>query len=249
MRQFKHYIMTRFNVGLYRSGAGVHISADEWMRHRIKLFTAFTLPSMKAQSCQDFTWLVFMDRRTPMIYREMLESVRYANMRLIYIDRWAPVKEQTVSQNVEPGDYTLITTRIDNDDAFHRDVVRVIQDEWYAQNAARSQPWVMLFPYGFILDLARKQMLVLEYWFNNCPTLVENSQNPQTVWCWQHDNIPVEIHKQYVTDKPYWLQVVHSQNVTNRMTNTAHKIIHKDIPTHLGLLACFGIDANSLPNP
>ena len=245
MRQFKHYIMTRFNAGLYRSEARIRISADEWMQHRIKLFTAFTLPSIMSQSCQNFTWLVLLDKQTPMAYKEILESIRYPNMKLIHQN---PPHSPWL-QDIEPGEYDLITTRIDNDDAFHRDVVKVIQDNWHAQRLKSPKPWVMVFPYGFILDLASKQMLVLEYWINNCPTLVENSQNPRTIWHWQHDTIPVEIHKQYVTDKPYWLQVVHSQNVTNRMTNTAHKIIHKDIPTHLGLLAYFGIDANSLPNP
>ena len=166
MRQFKHYIMTRFNTGLYDPGARIRVSADQWMQHRIKLFTAFTLPSIMGQSCQNFTWLVLMDEQTPVVYREMLESIRYPNMKLVYQNSPSPWP-----QNVEPGDYDLITTRIDNDDAFHGDVVRVIRDNWYAQSLQKPGPWVMVFPYGFILDLATKQMLVMEYWLNNCPTL------------------------------------------------------------------------------
>ena len=245
MRQFKHYVTTRFNAGLYRPEARIHISADEWMRHRIKLFTTFTLPFIMGQSCQNFTWLVLIDQRTPVVYKGILEGIRYPNMKLIYQNSSNPWL-----QNIEPGDYDLITTRIDNDDAFHRDAVKVIQDNWCAQSTERPEPRVMVFPFGLILDLTTKQMLVMEYWFNNCPTLIENSQTSQTIWQWDHSNIPTEIHKEHITDKPYWLQVIHSQNLKNAIPVGSHtKIIRRDIPAPLELLAYFGIDASNLPNP
>lgn len=237
MRRFKHYIITRFNAGLYSPKARIHVPSDEWMRHRIKLFMTFTLPSIMGQSCQNFTWLVLMDKRTPKAYIEMLECIQYPNMQLIYT---------TWLRNIEPGDYDLITTRIDNDDAFHPEVIKVIQDSWYEQ---RPEPWVLVFPFGFILDLATKQVLFMEYRVNNCPTLIENALEARTIWHWEHTTIPAELKKRYISDQPYWLQVVHSQNLKNRFPGGSRaKIIHRDLPVRLDYLNYFGIDTNNLPN-
>ena len=244
MRKFKHYITTRFNPGLYGPEANIRVSADEWMRHRIKLFTAFTLPSIMGQSCRNFTWLLLIDRQTPAAYRQLLSNIPYANMRLIYAD-----SKNSWLDAIEPGDYDLITTRIDNDDAFHEDVVQTIQQSWAKQDPKRPRPWVIVLPFGFILDLAAKEIFVMEYWFNNCPTLVERAENPRTIWQWDHSNIPSEVPKDYVTDKPYWLQVIHSENLKNRMpVDDSVKIIHKELNARLEFLVYFGIDIKQLPN-
>lgn len=58
---------------------------------------------------------------------------------------------------IEPGDYDLITARIDNDDAFHKDVVKTIQQSWAKRDQKRAGPWAIVFPFGFILDLATKK--------------------------------------------------------------------------------------------
>jgi len=244
MRRFKHYITTRFNAGLYNPDARIHICSDEWMRHRIKLFTALTLPSIMKQSCQNFTWLVLIDKQTPAAHRQMLSNIRYPNMQLIDAGSANPWLEA-----LEPGDYDLITTRIDNDDAFHEDVVKTIQQSWAEQNSERSKPWTIVFPFGFILDLATKEIFVMEYWFNNCPTLVENSHSGRTIWQWDHSNIPAEVDKHYITDKPYWLQVVHSQNLKNRIpVDNPIKIIHRQLNARLEFLTYFGIDTKDLSN-
>jgi hypothetical protein len=244
MRKFRHYITTRFNAGLYNPDADIRISADEWMRHRIELFTTFTLPSIMGQSCQNFTWLVLIDKQTPAAYRQALSNIRYRNMRLIYAG-----SKNSWLDAIEPGDYDLITTRIDNDDAFHKEVVETIQQNWAKQNAKRLGCWVIVFPFGFVLDLAVKEMFVMEYWFNNCPTLIERAENRQTIWRWDHSNIPAEVPKDHITDKPYWLQVIHSQNLRNRMPiGDSTKIIHEELNARLEFLAYFGIDTEHLPD-
>jgi hypothetical protein len=210
----------------------------------MQLFTRITLPSIMNQSCQDFTWLVLIDKQTPPDDRRMLADIGYCNMQLIF-----PTSPNPWLAVIEPSDYDLITTRIDNDDAFHRDVVGTIQQSWSAQNAKLHRPWVIVFPFGFILDLATKEMSVMEYRFNNCPTLLESAQNAQTIWQWDHSNIPPEIDKHFITDKPYWLQVIHSQNLLNRIpVADPRKIIHRQLKPKLEFLRYFGIDANCLPD-
>ncbi|MBN1513048.1 MAG: hypothetical protein JXB13_13620 [Phycisphaerae bacterium] len=244
MAEFRHYILTRFNTGLYGPNARARIDPREWIEHRIRLFTGITLPSIAGQTCQDFTWLVLMDRQTPDPYCRTLEASACRNMKLIFLDpeqpRWL--------RDFAPGRYDLITTRLDNDDAFHRDTIRNIQDTWRAEAPHRAKPWLIICPFGLILDLADRQMWVMEYWFNNCPTLVEDSEGARTVHRWQHSEIPMDVPRQYIQDKPCWLQVVHSQNLLNAIdSNNPQRIVHKELPGKLEFLRHFGIDPGHLP--
>ena len=91
-------------------------------------------------------------------------------------------------------------------------------------------------------------MWILEYWFNNCPTLVEPSEQPKTAWHWDHSNIPADIGRSFVKDKPYWLQVVHSQNVLNEIpVSHRTKILHKKMRVTPASLRPFGISLENLP--
>lgn len=244
MPTFRHYLTTRFNAGIYGPRSSLRIAPQQWMEHRWKLFATITLPSVMEQTCQDFTWLILFDKKTPDSYIHEMESFRYPNLKLIYPTSTKPVWQQAFA----PGEYDLITSRIDNDDAFHRQTIETIQQTYLAEHASRVLPWVIVFPYGLILDLARRDIWVMEYWYNNCPTLVESSQKPYTVWHWDHSNIPAQIQRSFVKDKSYWLQVVHSQNVLNEIPSDHRaKILHKELPASLENLAQFGIRAENLP--
>ena len=242
---FKHYVLTRFNDGLYSANSRVQAPPDEWMDHRLTLFTAFTVPSMMEQTCQNFTWLVLMDPRTPRRYIEEIESFRYPNLQLIYPTetgvRWA--------QAFAPGDYDLITTRLDNDDAFSLDTMAALQRTYLAERDRQPKPWVMVFPLGLIMDLASRKIWPLEYWLNNSPTRVGRADDGQTVYQWQHDSIPPEVAKRYITDKPYWLQLVHAHNLLNAIPAPGHptKILHRDVPAPLEWLEQFGVTPDRLP--
>ncbi len=136
MAEFRHDLLTRFNAGLYRGGTQLKVSPREWMEHRLRLFATITLPSIAGQSCRDFTWLVLMDRQTPAHDIRRLEAMGCPNMRLIY-----PVPGQNPwLPGFAPGRYDLITTRIDNDDALHRDTIGTIQNAWRAEHSRRTNP-------------------------------------------------------------------------------------------------------------
>jgi len=244
MDSFKHYILTRFNAGLYDPKTALRVPPDLWMEHRLRLFATITLPSIAGQTCQNFTWLVLMDRRTPERYIRTLESSGYANMKLIYpTDGRIPWL-----QSFAPGRYDLITTRIDNDDAFHRDTVKTLQATWTAQHAEREKPWVIVFPFGLIMDLTDRRAWFMEYWLNNCPTLVESSEDPRSICQWGHCRIPREVKKHYIKDKPYWVQVIHAQNLKNVVdSDNPFRMVRKDVPARPEHLWHFGIDPDALP--
>jgi len=244
MTEFRHYVLTRFNVGLYNGAAKLRVSPPEWMEHRLRLFAGITVPSLMGQSCRDFTWLVLMDRQTPEHYLRKLEGLGCPGLRLIY-----PVPGQDPwLQGFTPGRYDLITTRIDNDDAFHRDTIGTIQETWRAEHSRHAKPWVIAFPFGLIMDLASRQAWVMEYRRNNCPTLVEDAQNARTIWQWDHSQIPPEVDRCCITDKPYWLQVVHAQNVRNALrSDNPGRIVHEELPARPEHLRHFNIAPANLP--
>ena len=246
MADFRHYILTRFNAGLYNRAAELGIVPDQWMEHRLALFTRITLPSIAGQSCRNFTWLVLLDKETPQRYLRLFEAMDCPNLRLVYTGKGPG----TWFQGIEPGQYDLITTRIDNDDAFHADTVRAIQDAWRAEGARRTKPWAIVLPFGLIYDLVGRQGWLMEYWFNNCPTLVEDAEGASTIWQWQHDSIPAHVSKCHLTDKPYWFQTVHGQNLCNIVDSTnPFRIVHKELPVRPEHLRHFSIDPDALPAP
>lgn len=241
--QFRHYLITAFNVGIYDPASKLYHCADKWTEHRIKLFATFTLPSVMGQSCQNFTWLVFADKRTPQDYKNMLENIDCDNMRISYLNAPAPhndIISNAVLDNIQPGDYDLITTELDSDDALHIDTIKQIQ-YWYAH---RPEPWMIVFPQGLILDLPSQQLFILEYQYH-VPTLIERSTNANTVSRWDNSEIPVKV-KEYIFGTPYWLQIIHSRNAGNDMVSTPSRFIHNDKPIPLDQLTHFTVNAHAI---
>ncbi len=107
---------------------------------------------------------------------------------------------------------------------------------------------MIAFPFGLIMDLARRQAWVMEYRLNNCPALVEDAQNAGTIWQWDHSQIPQEVDRCGINDKPYWLQVVHGQNLRNVLHSAnPGRIVYEQLPARPEHLRHFSIDAAHLP--
>ncbi|HEG42781.1 MAG TPA: hypothetical protein ENH94_01915 [Phycisphaerales bacterium] len=249
MREFRHYILTPFNLHLYGERreaqlANARLTPDEWMDHRLELFGTYTLPSIAGQSCKDFTWLVMLDENTSPRHRKILDAMQFPNLRLCY--RNTETGNTSVISEFEKGDYDLITTRIDNDDAFQRGFVQSVQ-ECYRRKAERDKPWAIILPYGYILDANSGQMFFMEHPANNCPTMVEDSQTPKTIWSIKHIQIPQTLPTEYTCEKPSWVMIVHGQNISNQMIYGGTIKVHYDKPLPLSLLADFNIHLQSVP--
>ena len=243
---FRHLIVTRFNTGLYSPVSRARLRPDEWMAHRLRLFETITLPSLAEQDCQSFTWCIGIDPATPDADRQRLERLcaPQSNIRIV-----VPQLEQDAwLSDIEPGPYDLLTTRIDNDDALHHDAVATLHETYRTHAEQMSRPWVMVFPFGAILDVPSRRAWIMEYWFNNTPTAVENRDEAETIWRWQHDRIPAEVPRCYIKDKPYWLQVVHDQNIINAVDSpNPNRKVHKHIAVRPEHLTLFGVDPGRLP--
>jgi hypothetical protein len=209
--RMQHLVLTRFNLKIpsLKGGTG----ADrEWMDHRLGLFERYCLPSMKNQTCKDFRWIALFDKDTGKDYRKRIEAhaSAFPNLEpyfLPYEERDAPVRA-AIAQDTD----LLVSTRLDNDDAFRFDAVEVIQKHARGMECAFLN---LLDGYALGKDgrvYAKRQPS------NPFISLVEKrSSTPfRTVWCGvQHTAMETIAPIRNIEGEPRWLQVIHGRNWAN----------------------------------
>lgn len=226
--EISHYITTRYNLSLYSDRTerpGKIPDPDEWMEHRYKLFANFTYPSLQGQTCNNFTWYLFVDNQTPGRYKEQLEDLASSNMRIVYLKCR---QVDFLKNEIKEAKDIVITSRIDNDDAWHKDYVKTIQTKY-------SRPTKLVeYAENYWLDVATKKVYRQDWrWYyrlnlciGNNPTMVEWRDRAKTILVDKHTKLKkyfryYQIKK--ITKKPYGLVVCHGRNVVNQTDNVASK--------------------------
>ena len=213
-RLIDHYIITRFN--LRPSTANAAALEPAWLQARAALFETFCLPTVRAQTSTDFTWLLLFDQATPAQFRERIQEwARWPLIRPLFLEAGSEdVGRLAVKTAMQRVPDLLLTTRLDNDDGLACDYVETIR-----RLDSVNSPTVFEFPYGYVWQSGRAYRDRQDN--NPFVTLAEPlARNPlahfSTVYCGDH-------HESYklgrmirVSDKPGWLQVVHGGNLANR---------------------------------
>jgi hypothetical protein len=199
----KHYILTRFNVGLYSSNDYGIQKPNDWMNSRLGLFHA-TANSIKAQTCQNFEWLIEVDPNTPKIYLDMIAKDSGATILFEKSPEW--IRKQPISAD------WLITSRIDNDDIYQPDFVKEIQNAFKAVSE-------VIDVRGVKLDLSTNK--VHQYpnrAFPNSPfiSLVEpfNKDLQTVLYRGGHAKLYRQYNHRFI-EKELFKQVIHSNNLIN----------------------------------
>lgn len=215
---FDHYLMTRFNLRnpdwefTKRNEA---LLTDEWMEDRMWFFENFCFPSVAGQSNKDFTWLIFFDITTPEKYRKQAAQLAagHPNIELHYIDgmpAFYPSIKEIVTERSASKPY-LITSRIDNDDAIHKDFIAEVQKKFNKQDY-RAIDIVT----GYSLQIKPSVMLgKKEHIFNPFISLIEKNDDPKTVWANDHHLWKKETRVTQVFHKRLWIAVIHEKNKVN----------------------------------
>ena len=235
-KNISHYITTRYNLSLYsqkKRPEKIKCSPDEWMAHRFRLFTSFTLPSLRGQSCDNFTWYLFMDPETPQFFKEQIEDAALSNMKIVYMRQ---SQLSFLKNEIGSGSDIVITSRIDNDDAWHRDYVKVIQTEY-------NQPTKLLeFAESYWLDIATGKIYHHDWrWYyrlkpsiGNNPTMVEWRDSAKTVLVAPHTQLVKNVRWyqfKKIPNKPYRLIVCHEHNQVNAAgdSNSKYKQVGSEV--------------------
>ena len=130
--KFRHAIITRFNVRYretaHKEAKGVNAA---WLAERFDLFESYCLPTVLAQTCQEFVWFIYFDSATPPEFVERAQRARSGrdNIRLIFCDIYDQgLLERDLRGELVPEPEWLLTTRLDNDDGLRRDFVKRLHE-------------------------------------------------------------------------------------------------------------------------
>lgn len=210
-----HVILTRFNLATPGRESALRNQPD-WLARRFTLFEEICLPSMAAQSSKNFHWIIYFDEHTPDSFRERIDTLRQTVpftpyfTDLFQADGWVRSLEEVIPARSA----RLLSTRLDNDDALARDYVERVQSE--AERHAGSLPVSLNFQNGFIRT-------------DDSLYAIQHSRNaffsrlcrwePGMVVANGIQHMDLERHGPVVQiDGPgAWLQVVHGQNVSNKV--------------------------------
>ena len=249
-KEFIHGVATRLGIGVYDEG---------WFQHRLSLFEAITVPSLMAQTCQDFTWLLIIDEKMPPMARQRLDEIihKVPNAKIIAIEfksklrqaiaTWA--KEEAARRGV---DYVM-TSRLDDDDAMvvgayerlHREAEEFFQ-------TSKADKAVFSFNIGSMWDPQSRRGYTRYHDSHSLSlSLLEPAQTCRSVHFTQHKDIKFKTAPSgtYIRgidgDELWWLYAAHA--LADSETGDATRL--ERIRTHRygyevddQMLARFGLD-------
>lgn len=230
-----HVFLTRFN--LPSRGAESYIRAREgWLRERVRLFERFTVPSVRSQTAGNVNWVVYLDPESPGWLKDRMAELADEELLL-------PVYREEVSRDELLHDISaavgkrsswLLTTNLDNDDGLAADFSERVQAA--AIGASRR---VIYLDRGLILAGDRLYLRTDRH--NAFCSVSDTWEDPLTCWSAWHTELDRHMPAAHLDGLPAWLQVIHGNNVSNR--------VHGRLSSPAAFAAAFGptLDQVSVP--
>lgn len=117
--------------------------------------------------------------------------------------------------SLSKGSEYIITTRIDNDDSFHKDLVATVQD----RVKAKPERIVLDYPYTYKFILNDKIAYRYTLKNNHFLSLVERSTDTlQSAIYWNHLFIDHFVKIEHIYTEPMQIELIHGNNVVNDFT-------------------------------
>ncbi|MEX1079874.1 MAG: glycosyltransferase [Homoserinimonas sp.] len=210
-RPIDHVLLTRFNL----PSAGVEHSIRDhegWLANRIELFERYCVPSVRSQGNRNFSWIIYFDPHSPdWLNRRVRDYAASGLFTPVY--RAAVSREELLSDIravVAPGGRRLVTTNLDNDDAVATDFVDRVQGlcDQEQRTAVFLVTGLIKSGTGVYLRIDRD---------NAFCTVAESWDAPATCWADWHVLLRRSMPVVEQRGQPAWLQVVHGENVSNRV--------------------------------
>jgi hypothetical protein len=215
-KSYHHAIVTRFNCARPPSANSEREKAlrsrPGWIEERFDRYERYCLPSLIAQTDQDFEWLIYFDRHTA---PEHLERARRGiairpNFRVMLCDYYS--SETLIAEfNRQLPEYDgwLLTSRVDNDDSLHREFVARLHQE--VRPGTRE---VINFPSGVVFGGGKTYYSRQES--NAFISLFEPFKDCRTVYSGAHPQMSrVAPVRDVETDYPAWIQGVYEGAISN----------------------------------
>lgn len=221
--RFEHYIFTRINCEypddphyppkLYARIAERRFDPD-WMNERCEMIAKYAVPSIKAQTNQNFKWIILAHVDTPKEYKAKFEAAHEGLAVVKYTDLSprAFLPEFLSYRATAPW---VISTTLDSDDGISIDFVEHLQASF------REKKEYYNFERGFMYSPEKDRFYGRRSERNPFISLVESTENIRGVFCRVHGAAHLEAPIRQIGERQgYWAQVVHGDNILNK---TAHK--------------------------
>ena len=214
---FTHFLITRYNVpleGWDKDKAGQPTRDETWHAHRKKLFEQFCVPSIRAQSNKEFTWLIYCDKNTPAeLLREInhsLKDVRQAVIRFAedYHDCMRDIDHQMANVSTQ----YVITSRLDNDDGLGIDYMETIQKHFVPEPNTIIN---LLHGHGYN-EKAKVITRLINIRKNHFGSLIEPRNHlggHVSIRGFQHGSPPSHFKILNVAHANSWLKIFHDRNL------------------------------------
>ncbi len=238
MKEYTHYVVTRFNITMFfgKESRDKNIIPaktnleDAYLEYRFSLFEQYTFPSLKNQTNSNFKWIVLFHAETPEKFKKKIEELQdeMKNFVPLFLD-----EGQSKDANKIIADYLrqdcrkdwIVTSRIDNDDFFEETYIETVQK--YVEKHELKR-YILSLPYGLQYDL--RKALLLKYFrvTNHFITLVSRKEEEVNhITGLYHDklrNYNIEIQS-FDDGIPKWMEIVHEANQKNETRYAVANII------------------------
>jgi hypothetical protein len=238
---FKHFVITRFNVvyniGVFKKDKKGHeTQTNAWLEARFDLFERFCFPSVINQTNIDFYWVVLFSANTPEKYKKKIAGYSNTFNKFIplYLDDGADSEwgiyldnvKTEISKHLDNSDLYIITSRIDNDDAFHKNMIQCVQDEFAAQDDL-----FLSYNTGLQYDMEHNLLSRITFPRNAFISRIEKIKggNFSTVFATTHLKAHKVAKVKYINTYPLWLQLIHPGNIYNSFRTKDILILYKSI--------------------
>lgn len=208
----QHFVLTRFNIASPGREAPIR-NTPGWLTRRFELFETYCLPSMAGQDVQDFCWLIYFDEQTPEQFRQRIRAAQaIVPFHAVYVETFrASLAAHDIAARLDPSSTRVLTTRLDNDDAVSHDFLARIR------NAAATLPDGTMLNFSEGVALRKGRLYSARDESNPFTSLIEGAAGAQTIWAAPHTELVTRFPTHQIVTDPCWLQVVHDENVANRI--------------------------------
>lgn len=235
-----HFILTRFNL---KRNAEL---PENWLERRIELFERYCLPSVAAQSREDFLWILLCEASTKDELSSHIEKWcnDYKNLSPRLTMAWCnKFKSEKMGECVQPiieehtkllGASHILTSRLDNDDAYATHFIESLQRRALEIIKRKQLPKggvVLDFPEGVRLHEKTGNLYLWNRPHNPFISLLRDVKDKyKTIYSFPggHGTVWKYIKVQKVNKDPVWMQVLHDQNISNKLSGK-EKPINKSV--------------------
>lgn len=234
------YLLTRFNLKFWKTAkSGLDTRSAKWLEKRFELFETYCVPSVSNQTYDQFLWFCLFADDTPQEWLDRIIEIRKRCKQfcpLLLSDEEGKEHDKILGRFIDKlhqEEQTVITLRIDNDDAIASDFIEKAENIAKSQEEERAVYW---FETGLQYYHNKKVAFKLRSPHNHYPFLVikHSHHGDSTILAFSHRGLMPKCYtKHIIVSKEMWIEVIHNDNVMNEVTLNLAQSTYTDKATFI----------------